>query len=106
MEIDFDELKFGKKISQGGFSIVYKGQFRGTTVVIKQIFKPVITEELKQEFNNEISVLNQHRHPNFIMLMAVVNQPPKLCIVTDYARRGSLFDLIHKQKYPYSSKNP
>ena len=58
MEVDYKELIFGKKISQGGFSIVYKGKFRGTEVAIKKIFNPVITKELMMEFNNEIRILN------------------------------------------------
>ncbi len=58
LEIDLKELTFGKKISQGGFSIVYRGKFRGTTVAIKKIFNPVITKELREEFNNEIRILN------------------------------------------------
>ena len=45
----------------------------GTTVAIKKIFNPVITKELLAEFNNEIRILNQLRHPHFIQLMAVVN---------------------------------
>ena len=98
LEVDYSELQFGKKISQGGFSIVYKGKFRGTTVAIKKIFNPVITKELKAEFNNEIRILNQNRHPNFILLMATVSQPPNLCIVSDFAHNGCLFDLLHKQK--------
>ena len=65
-------------------------------MAIKKIFNPVITKELREEFNNEIRILNQHRHPNFIMLMAIVNKPPNLCIVSDFAHNGCLFDLIHK----------
>ena len=97
-EIEFEELTFGRKISQGGFSIVYRGEFRSTTVAIKKIFNPVITAELLEDFNNEIRILNAYPHPNLILLMGIVRKPPNLCIVTDFADNGCLFDLIHKKK--------
>jgi len=49
MELKYEELTFNEKVAQGGFSIVYKGEFRGTGVAIKKIFNPKITEEVQEE---------------------------------------------------------
>lgn len=35
------------------------------------------------------------RHPNIVLLMGAVIQPPKLSIVTEYLSRGSLYELLH-----------
>ncbi|MFO0131321.1 MAG: protein kinase [bacterium] len=40
-------------------------------------------------------MLNKLRHPNIILLMAVVSKPPNLCIVTEYMPKGSLFFALH-----------
>ena len=44
-------------ISQGGFSIIYKGSYKGTTVAIKRLFDPSNSDDNKEEFLNEIRTL-------------------------------------------------
>ena len=55
--IPYSSLGLGKKIGQGGFSEIYESQWLGVPVAVKVIFDPKITEELKEEFNNEIEKL-------------------------------------------------
>lgn len=47
---------------------------------------------------NEVNMLARYRHPNIILLVGVCSVPPKLCIVMEYMQKGSLYDLIYKQK--------
>ena len=35
------------------------------------------------------------RHPNVLLFMGAVIEPPDLCIVTQYLPRGSLFKILH-----------
>ncbi|CAJ1967731.1 unnamed protein product, partial [Sphenostylis stenocarpa] len=42
-----------------------------------------------------VSIMKRLRHPNIVLLMGAVIQPPKLSIVTEYLSRGSLFELLH-----------
>ncbi|GMG99473.1 hypothetical protein Nepgr_001313 [Nepenthes gracilis] len=35
-------------------------------------------------------------HPNIVLFMGAVTQPPNLSIVTEYLSRGSLYRLLHK----------
>ena len=53
-----------------------RGKFRGTDVVIKKIFDPVITDELMEEFSNEVSMLSTVRHPNVVLMMGYCLTPP------------------------------
>jgi len=68
-EVNIQEIDQGPKINQGGFSIIMRGKFRGTDVVIKKIFDPVITDDLMEEFRNEVEMLSSLRHPNVVLMM-------------------------------------
>ena len=75
-EINVSELQFGPKINQGGFSIIVRGKWRGTNCVVKKIFDPVITDDLMDEFTNEVAMLVKVRHPNIVLMMAYCLTPP------------------------------
>ena len=65
---------------------------------MKKIFNPVITQELKEEFKNEILSLAEIRHPGIVLIMGIVCKPPNLCLVTEYLPNGTLSDYLHKSK--------
>ena len=50
------EITEMEKIAQGGFSIIEKACFRGTTVVLKKFFDPTNSPETKEEFLNEAKI--------------------------------------------------
>merc|ERR1711879_271552 len=79
----------------GGFCSVHTATWRGTPCAVKKIFDPVITEELRAEFENEVRMLRRMRHPNVVTIMAVCRVPPALSILTELVAGGSLFDLLH-----------
>jgi mitogen-activated protein kinase kinase kinase 9 len=41
-EISFNDIILDKKISEGGYGIVYRGRWKHTTVAIKEIKKEII----------------------------------------------------------------
>ena len=96
--ITYSSLGLGKKIGQGGFSEIYESQWLGVPVAVKVIFDPKITEELKEEFNNEIEKLFILRHPYIIQLYGITDKDKsqKLAVITELAPKGSLFDYLHK----------
>ena len=96
--IPYSSLGLGKKIGQGGFSEIYESQWLGVPVAVKVIFDPKITEELKEEFNNEIEKLFILRHPYIIQLYGITDKDKsqKLAVITELAPKGSLFDYLHK----------
>ena len=97
-KISFNSLGLGKKIGQGGFSEIYESQWLGIPVAVKVIFDPKITEELLEEFNNEIEKLFILRHPYIIQLYGITDKEKsqKLAVITELAPKGSLFDYLHK----------
>jgi serine/threonine protein kinase len=71
--------------------LVQRCFFRGCEAAVKKIFNPNVTEEVLDEFYNEINMLAQLRHPNIILLMAICKKSTSLAIITDYIPKGSLF---------------
>mmetsp|Transcript_109758 Transcript_109758/g.310516 ORF Transcript_109758/g.310516 Transcript_109758/m.310516 type:complete len:610 (+) Transcript_109758:65-1894(+) len=90
-----DEVEIGCQIAQGGFSSVHHARWHCSPCALKKIFDPVITEELRSEFENEVRMLRRLRHPNVVTLMAVCRQPPALSILTEFVGGGALFDVLH-----------
>jgi len=90
-----DEVDIGRQIAQGGFSSVHVATWRCTRCALKKIFDPVITEELKMDFENEVRMLRLLRHPHVVTLMAVCRVPPALSVLTEMVMGGSLFELLH-----------
>lgn len=43
-------------------------------------------------------MLSKIKHPNIVLLMAIVSKPPNLCIVTEYVSYGSLYQILHQYK--------
>lgn len=78
--------------------MIYKANWKMLPVALKVIFDPNVTEDLLNEFNNEIKMLFILRHPNIILLLGICTKPQKLAIITEYVDNGSLFDLMHRSK--------
>lgn len=97
-QVEYSDITLGDIISQGGFSVVHKGSWRGTQVAIKVIVDPVITQELRQEFENEIMMLNYLRHPRTVLLMAASFKPPHFTVVSEYVTNGTLYDYLHRSR--------
>jgi serine/threonine protein kinase len=68
------------------------------SIAVKLIFDPNITEDLLNEFNNEIKMLFLLRHPNIILLLGICTKPQKLAIITEYVENGSLFEVLHRSR--------
>ncbi|XP_020101954.1 serine/threonine-protein kinase CTR1-like [Ananas comosus] len=43
----------------------------------------------------EVAIMKSLRHPNIVLFMGAVTEPPNLSIVTEYLSRGSLYRLLH-----------
>eukprot|EP00803_Ostreobium_quekettii_P004804 evm.model.scf_1329.5 EVM.evm.TU.scf_1329.5 scf_1329:31213-38564(-) len=96
--IDESELELEMRIGMGSFGEVYKGCWRGCDVAVKRILEQdqEFTEQLVKEFRREIAIMMRLRHPNVLLFMGAVTEPPNLSIVTQFLPRGSLFRLLHK----------
>ena len=66
-------------------------------MALKTLFDPRVSQELVQEFMDELHVMSALSHPNVVELFAANTRPPKLVIVMELCDR-SLYQLLHQTK--------
>lgn len=49
-------------------------------------------------------MLSRYRHPNIVLLIGATTVPPTLCIVMEYYKEGTLYDLLHRKKIALADK--
>ncbi|KAF0885096.1 IRAK4 kinase, partial [Crocuta crocuta] len=96
---NFDERPVsigGNKMGEGGFGVVYKGYVNNKTVAVKKLVAMVdiSTEELKQQFDQEIKVMAKCQHENLVELLGFSSDGDDLCLVYVYMPNGSLLDRL------------
>ncbi|BFU23676.1 protein kinase domain containing protein [Entamoeba histolytica] len=95
--LDPDEIKEEKKIGEGTFGIVYVGEFRGNKVAIKKMKQIEKSEDKKKEFEKEVAMLDKFRDEYIIHFYGAVFIPNKICMVTEFAKYGSIQDIMNKR---------
>ncbi|PWZ26773.1 Serine/threonine-protein kinase EDR1 [Zea mays] len=95
-EILWEDLVLGEQVGQGSCGTVYHAQWYGSDVAVKLFSKQEYSDEMIDTFRQEVSLMKKLRHPNIILFMGAVASPERLCIVTEFLPRGSLFRLLQK----------
>ncbi|KAM7258215.1 hypothetical protein ACFE04_013956 [Oxalis oulophora] len=95
-EISWEDLTIGEQIGQGSCGTVYHGLWYGSDVAVKLFSRVESTDDLIQSFREEVSLMKRLRHPNVLLFMGAVTSPQRLCIVTEFLPRGSLFRILQK----------
>ncbi|XP_058076188.1 uncharacterized protein LOC131224804 [Magnolia sinica] len=95
-EILWEDLTIGEQIGQGSCGTVYHGLWYGSDVAVKVFSKQEYSDEVILSFRQEVSLMKRLRHPNILLFMGAVTSPQRLCIVTEFLPRGSLFRLLQR----------
>eukprot|EP00002_Diphylleia_rotans_P015923 TRINITY_DN3085_c0_g1_i2.p1 TRINITY_DN3085_c0_g1~~TRINITY_DN3085_c0_g1_i2.p1 ORF type:complete len:1462 (-),score=243.35 TRINITY_DN3085_c0_g1_i2:187-4572(-) len=95
VKVGYNELVFKDELGVGSFGQVFRGEWRGTEVAIKRLTLKNQSKQLMQEFDKEIAIMVDLRHPNIVLYMGACSQPPYFCIISELMSRGSLFDVLH-----------
>ncbi|CAM0943582.1 unnamed protein product [Alopecurus aequalis] len=90
IEIGTDHFSDARKVGEGGYGPVYKGQLDHTPVAIK-VLRPDAAQG-KSQFQQEVEVLSCIRHPNMVLLLGAC--PEYGCLVYEYMAMGSLEDCL------------
>ncbi|GER33397.1 kinase family protein [Striga asiatica] len=95
-EILWEDLTIGEQIGQGSCGTVYHALWYGSDVAVKVFSKQEYSDDVIYSFRQEVSLMKRLRHPNILLFMGAVTSPQRLCIVTEFLPRGSLFRLLQK----------
>ncbi|KAL9425256.1 hypothetical protein AB3S75_032237 [Citrus x aurantiifolia] len=96
LDIPWNDLVLKEKIGAGSFGTVHRADWHGSDVAVKILMEQEFHVERFKEFLREVAIMKRLRHPNIVLFMGAVTQPPNLSIVTEYLSRGSLYRLLHK----------
>nr|GEV10680.1 dual specificity protein kinase splA-like [Tanacetum cinerariifolium] len=95
-EILWEDLIIGEQIGQGSCGTVYHALWYGSDVAIKVFSRQEYSDDVILSFRQEVSLMKRLRHPNILLFMGAVTSPQRLCIVTEFLPRGSLFRLLQR----------
>jgi serine/threonine protein kinase len=98
--VEYKELKVGKCISQGGFGLVFAGEFHGRRVAIKKI-RPDRSNDVAgiEQFLKEIILMAQLYHPRIVEFIGVAWDVLRhLSAVNEFMDHGDLRNVLHGYK--------
>ncbi|ERM99430.1 hypothetical protein AMTR_s00131p00079680 [Amborella trichopoda] len=94
MDTRFKKPANGYVLARGVFGHVYIATYNGEEVAVKIIERPNDDPEKEQlmenQFAHEVTTLATLRHPNIVRLIGACRKLLVWCIVTEYAKGGSL----------------
>ncbi|XP_022863781.1 serine/threonine-protein kinase CTR1-like isoform X3 [Olea europaea var. sylvestris] len=94
--IPWSDLVIKKRIGAGSFGTVHHAEWNGCDVAVKILMEQDFHAEQYKEFLREVAIMKRLRHPNIVLFMGAVTEPPNLSIVTEYLSRGSLYRLLRR----------
>uniref|UniRef100_A0A804MAN8 non-specific serine/threonine protein kinase n=1 Tax=Zea mays TaxID=4577 RepID=A0A804MAN8_MAIZE len=100
--IDLAKLHMGMPFAQGAFGKLYRGTYNGEDVAIKLLERPEADPEraglMEQQFVQEVMMLATLRHQNIVKFIGACRKPVVWCIVTEYAKGGSVRQFLAKRQ--------
>ncbi|KAL4564414.1 hypothetical protein LXL04_028478 [Taraxacum kok-saghyz] len=100
--IELKKLNMGPAFAQGAFGKLYKGTYNGEDVAIKLLEKPEDNLDranlMEQQFQQEVKMLARLKHPNIVRFIGGCYKPMVWCIVTEYAKGGSVRQFLNRRQ--------
>ncbi|KAG8826154.1 hypothetical protein FRC17_008355 [Serendipita sp. 399] len=107
--MDFDVIPFEdikgdwKKLGSGSFGNVYKGNYLGIDVAIKEVL-PSTEYDVAKYFEREWRLMKEARHPNVVLYLGLSRAPPPsntIYIVSEFIPSGNLRTYIFNKSLPF-----
>ncbi|PRW33300.1 Serine threonine- kinase CTR1 [Chlorella sorokiniana] len=103
-EVAWEEITLKRLVGRGSFGWVYEGTWREIEVAVKVLMHRgdfsegglVMPDETLAQLQEEAEVMARMRHPAIVQFLGVCSLPA--CIITEFCRRGSLYDVLTKAR--------
>jgi WD40 repeat protein/serine/threonine protein kinase len=82
--IPWREISLDEMIGNGSYGDVYKGQWQGTTVAVKQLQLKTLSAPLAKEFEHETNMMMRCHFPCVVRLYGVCTEPGHVAMVMEY----------------------
>jgi len=89
--LDYAELKHEERpIGEGSYGVVYRGEWRGLKVAIKQLKVQYMSKADIAEFLREVKMMERLRSPYIVNFIGAVLTEGHLALVTEFMELGSV----------------
>ncbi|XP_066925690.1 tyrosine-protein kinase CSK-like isoform X2 [Clytia hemisphaerica] len=89
-----EDITFKEKIGTGEFGEVFKGDYQGRAVAIKQLKDDT---HAAQSFLREASVMTTLQHQNLVVLIGISFRGQDILILTEHCSKGSLVNYLRSR---------
>ncbi|KAK9739895.1 Immunoglobulin I-set domain [Popillia japonica] len=93
----YKEVTFVDELGEGAFGKVYKGELKTKTgkifVAVKSL-KENASAKTQADFQREIELISELKHPNIICLMGIVVKQEPMCMLFEYMSEGDLHEFL------------
>jgi len=93
-QLSYDDFEFFERLGGGSFGSVYRARWKSQDkeVAVKKILA----------LEKEANILGVLSHRNIIQFYGACTTPPNFCLVTEYAKYGSLYDFLSKNALDFN----
>lgn len=99
--IPLNAISMDKVIGQGSYGKVYRGNYFGEIVAVKQI--KLLSEEHKEFLKREIYILSQLSQVNIMKFVGVARKRDMIFVVTELIQYGELSRFLHAKAIPQNN---
>jgi serine/threonine protein kinase len=105
LTIPYSQLRFGRKLGNGGFDEVFRGEWHHTEVAIKKLRIKDMSPKILAAFKNEVGIMARLNSPHTVLLYGITLSP-EFTLVMEYLPKGSLYDVLSTEKaLPWSTRS-
>ncbi|KAK5638287.1 hypothetical protein RI129_012582 [Pyrocoelia pectoralis] len=93
----YKEVTFVEELGEGAFGKVYKGELKtksGKIIVAVKSLKENASAKTQADFQREIELITELKHPNIICLLGVVVKQEPMCMLFEFMSEGDLHEFL------------
>ncbi|GMI02908.1 hypothetical protein TrLO_g14095 [Triparma laevis f. longispina] len=97
--LDVNELEYLSHVGKGSSANVSVARYRDNIVAVKELDPSIANVIQMAKFLAEMELMANLQHPNIMRFEGLVMTCPKLCMVMEYAKEGSLRDVLRRNPF-------